>query len=314
MKKFIAFILSIAMINSISATAFATGDFTEETRPEIIGTIVHEEAVQLSQDYQPLKANTENQVTGLSTMSYVENADGSYTIYQYLNGVLTDQHTTIPGSGTVDHIYYNFDGTYTESTENVAAQQGIVPASMLRGAPDHVSIRDMGYMHYNHPWTGTIYSISVEIYDRYYMDSEFTFGKGTAKTLADWTTTILSVWAFTTNPVTIASCTIDFLSATGLLSKGLNALYTVAFTRTIPCTYANQTFYGTATAPNTNYPEGELEGTYAVVKNGNQTKTIREGYTVSSWGQSTFGRMMMYQVFGIDEAPTSWTNIDKQLL
>lgn len=309
MKKFFALILTLSMICSMSTTAFATSNSTGTTKAGIIGTIAHEETVQLTQEFQILSETT-GTTTGLSTMSYVENPDGSYTTYQYLDGVLTDKHTTIPGSGIVYHTYYNPDGTYTESTENVAAQQGIVPPSMLRGAPDHVSTRDMGYMHYYHSWTNTTYSISVEIYDRYYEDSEFTFGKGTAKTLADWTTTLLSVWSFSTNPATMLSLTIDFLSATGLLNKGLNAVYTVAFTRTIPCTYANQTFYGTATAPSTNYPEGELEGTYAVVKNGNQTKTIREGYTVSNWGESTFGRMMMYQVFGIDEAPTSWTNLD----
>ena len=66
----------------------------------------------------------------------------------------------------------------------------------------------------------------------------------------------------------------------------------------------------TAISPGTNYPEGELEGTYAVVENGSQLTIIREGYTVSSWGQSTFGRMMMYQVFSIDEAPTYWSNLD----
>lgn len=310
MKKFLTMILSLSIICSSSVTAFAANNFTNKTKEGIIGTVVREETVQISEECQTLGASMGNQTAALSTMSYLENADGSYTIYQYLNGVLTEKHSTIPGNGVVDHTYYNPDGTYFNVTENVAAQQGIVPAAMLRGVPDHISIRDMGYMRYNHPWTGTVYSISVEIYDRYYENNTFTFGIGTAKTLADWTATVLSVWAFAVNPITVASQIIGSLSSTGLLILGVNALYTVAFTKTIPCSYYNQTFYGTAISPGTNYPEGELEGTYAVVENGSQLTIIREGYTVSSWGQSTFGRMMMYQVFSIDEAPTYWSNLD----
>ncbi len=309
MKKFLALILSLSMICSMTPVAFAASPPTGKTRTGIVGVIVHEEATQLSQEHQLLRTSSEGQATGLSTMSYTENADGSYTTYQYLDGVLTDKHTTIPGSGIVNHTYYNLDGTYTEVTENVSAQQGIVSAAMFSGAPDHVSTRNMGYMHYDHIWTGTRYSISVEIYDRYYYDSEFTFGVGDAKTLADWTSALLAVWAFSVNPVTLASAIVGFLSATGLLNLGVDAIYTALFTQTIRCTYANQTFYGTATAPNTNYPVGELEGTYAVVKNGSQTETITEGYTAGDWGNRTFGRMMMYRVFGIDDAPTSWTNL-----
>lgn len=40
----------------------------------------------------------------------------------------------------------------------------------------------------------------------------------------------------------------------------------------------------------------------------NDIKT--EGYTVRDWGNASMGRWMMYKVFGIDEAPTSWTNLD----
>ncbi|MBR4210291.1 MAG: hypothetical protein IKQ96_08775 [Lachnospiraceae bacterium] len=309
MKKVLAIILSISLICSASTVVFATDNSTNKIRTGIIGTIAHEETVQLSEEYQSFSANTGNQ-TALSTMSYTENADGSYTIYQYLNGVLIEEHSTIPGNGIVDHTYYNPDGSYINVTENVALQQGKDPDAMLRGAPDHVSIRDMGYMRYNHPWTGTVYSISVEIYDRYYENSTFTFGVGTAKSLAEWTVTLLSVWDFIVNGASIALVILESLSATGLLVQGLNAIYTVAFTKTIPCSYYNQTFYGTATSPGTNYPEGVLEGTYAVVVDGSQTSIIREGYTVSSWGQSTFGRMMMYQVFSIDEAPTYWSNLD----
>lgn len=306
MKKLLALFLSLAMVLSMSSTSFAADASSSTSKAGIMGTVVHEEIVPISANYQTLSINTD-QASGLSIMSYVENEDGSFTTYQYLNGILTDEHTTTPGSGIVEHTYYNVDGTCTQSTENVAAEQGIISPEMLRGA--QASIRDMGYMHYKHHYTGTIYSISVEVYDRFYQNSSYRFGQGTAKTLAEWTNTLLSVWSYSVNPMTILSGTIGFLSATGLLQAGLNGVYTVLVTRVVSCDYSNQTFYGTATAPSSNYPEGILEGTYAVIHDNGQSKIIREGYTVSGWGTSPFGRAMMYKVFSIDEAPTSWTKL-----
>ncbi len=308
MKRFLSVVLSLVMIFSLSSPAFATA---ADANPNIIGTVYWENSVGSDSSRD---ADSSKQVKAIA--SYTKNSDGSYTTYQYMNGVLTDEHTTIPGSGIVYHTYYDADGTISKTTENVALDQNIpMSDASSRGAPTSVSIRDMGYMHYIHPWTDTRYSIFVKIQDEYYgeEDTEFTFRQGTARTLAEWTNTLLSVWSFETDPVTIISFAIGFLSATGVLVEILDGVYSVVITKTIPCTYNNQKFFGTATAPSTNYPEGYLQGTYAVIRNGNQSKSITEGYTVRSWGTNTFGRMMMYQVFGIDEAPTSWTNLDKSI-
>lgn len=118
------------------------------------------------------------------------------------------------------------------------------------------------------------------------------------------------MWAFATCGHKIAVEIIGFLSATNVLDEGLNGIYTALVTKSIPCSYNNQRFYGNATAPSTDYPEGFLVGTYAVVKNGTQSKVITGGYTVRDWGQPTFGRMMLYRVFGIDDTPTSWSNMN----
>lgn len=95
MRKFLALILTLSMICSMSTTAFATSNSAGTTRAGIIGTIAHEETVQLTQEFQTLSENTGTAV-GLSTMSYVENPDGSYTTYQYLDGVLFNKFSSVP--------------------------------------------------------------------------------------------------------------------------------------------------------------------------------------------------------------------------
>ena len=211
MKRFLSVLLSLSLVLGISSSALAA----EIHSSNIIGTIYWEETVDT-----PTMQNTNESESVTAVSSFTKNSDGSYTTYQYIDGTLTDKHTTIPGSGIVYHTYYESDGSVLETVENVALDQGLLPANTSsRGVPTNVSIRDMGYMHYYHSWTGKYYSIFVEIKDEYYgeEDTEFTFRQGTAKTLAEWTNTLLSVWAFTVNPMTILSGIIGFLSATGLL-------------------------------------------------------------------------------------------------
>ncbi len=146
MKKLISLVLVAAMFFTMSATAFATSTPTqgfsapsETTREGIIGTIVIEETCDVTTDVKTRSTST----SGTSTVSFVENVDGSFTVYQYINDVLTDEHTTIPGSGIVAHKYYNADGSISAKTENVSATQPPVLTTRT-DIPDSVSFRDMG--------------------------------------------------------------------------------------------------------------------------------------------------------------------------
>lgn len=307
MKKTVSLILCLALILTMSLPAFASSDISsEDTRVGIIGTIMHEESCEVSSSYAP---TTKGVTTGTSTVSYTENADGSYTFYQYLNDTLTDKHTTIPGSGIVERTKYNPDGTIMHYVENVSVQQNSTFSSKSTIIPDNISDRNMGYIHYYHSWSNTYYSLFVTVHEEYFEQRPYTFNKGAAQTLAGWTSTLIAVWLYFTNPQSIVSQILGWLDIAGVIDKGLNAVYTVLITRTITCNYSNQEFYGNATAPNANYPEGYLTGTYAVVNNNGQTTVITEGHTVTDWGQPTFGRLMLYQVFGMDEIPTSWSNL-----
>ena len=75
------------------------------------------------------------------------------------------------------------------------------------------------------------------------------------------------------------------------------------------CDFYNQEIHGTSTS-HSGYPHVVLDGTYAFVTINGETVVETEGYTVRSWGDPGMGRWMMYNLFGIDESPTSWTGLD----
>lgn len=81
-------------------------------------------------------------------------------------------------------------------------------------------------------------------------------------------------------------------------------------TRTVKCTYYNQSIRGVPTQPTGRGKEHTLTGTYCFLDVTGSTQIKTEGYTVRDWGNPSMGRWMMYNVFGIDESPTSWTNLN----
>lgn len=98
--------------------------------------------------------------------------------------------------------------------------------------------------------------------------------------------------------------------AYGILGLAVNKGYEVLITRKVPCYWYDQEIHGTPTAPTGRGSDRYLPGVLAYVDYGNGLEKRTEGYTVSTWGNAGMGRWMMYNVFGIDESPTSWTNID----
>lgn len=315
MKKFLCIIISLSMVLSISVNAFAAespdiGWKIEEptTAPGIEGIIFYQEN---SSDSNVSTKNSKTEI--VYTVSYTENSDGSYTVYQYENDTLIEEHTTTPNSGVVYHEIYNADGTVTESTEiikevteeiTLRAASNTCPYSKLAS---NSAVSSLGYMHYRNLLTNTIYSISCELVSEQHLGQSYTFGQGTAKSLADWTSALIAWFPFVINPVSIVSQVLVILQQTGVLSKGASSLITVLVTKTMVCDYYKQEIHGTSTS-HSGYPHVVLEGTYAAIKVNGVTEIQTEGYTVRDWGKSAFGRWMMYKVFGIDEAPTSWTN------
>lgn len=100
----------------------------------------------------------------------------------------------------------------------------------------------------------------------------------------------------------------------GILEKFATGVYSCILNRTIVCDYYNQEIHGDPTQPAGKGTSSRLNGVYAFVNYGSGPVVKTEGYTVRDWGNSAMGRQMMYEVFGIDEAPTSWSNLDTRSL
>lgn len=291
MKKLLSTILCLAMMLSLATPALAA---SSTTASGIRGEIIYQEG-----------GNSLSRSSPTVIVSSVKNRDGSYTICQYSNGVLQEEHTTVPGSGFVSSKIYNADGSVSPSQK--ITRQSTFSAAAARGS---TSTRPLGYMHYRNSFTQEIFSINCTVTDEQHINEPFTFYANTAWTLSELIADILSIWAFFANPASLAKQVIDMLSDVGLLEYALNGVISAVITKTVRCTYYNQSIRGVPTQPTGRGKEHTLTGTYCFLDVTGSTKIKTEGYTVRDWGNPSMGRWMMYNVFGIDEAPTSWTNLD----
>ena len=101
MKKLLSTILCLAMMLSLATPALAA---SSTTASGIRGEIIYQEG-----------GNSLSRSSPTVIVSSVKNQDGSYTICQYSNGVLQEEHTTVPGSGFVSSKIYNADGSVSPS-------------------------------------------------------------------------------------------------------------------------------------------------------------------------------------------------------
>lgn len=292
MKKLLSTILCLAMTFSLATPALAVS-FT--TASGIKGEIIYQEG-----------GSSLSRSSSSVTVSSVQNQDGSCTIFQYSNGVLQEEHTTVPGSGLVSSKIYNSDGTFSTS-QKITRPNTFSAAATARGS---TSTRPLGYMHYRNSFTQEIFSINCTVTDEQHINEPFTFYADTAWTLSELIANILSIWAFFANPASLAKQVIDMLSDVGLLEYALNGVISAMITETVRCTYYNQSIRGVPTQPTGRGKEHTLTGTYCFLDVTGSSNIRTEGYTVRDWGNASMGRWMMYNVFGIDNAPTSWTNLD----
>lgn len=323
MKKIISVVLAITCVMSLTVPVVAVEDRTN-TAWEIDAVSAAGIEGQIIYQYTTADAGIASfsGESGSETIvSYTENDDGTYTIFQYMDGVLTEEHTTAPGSGVVERKIYNTDGSFTETIEvtREVSMSGSVSSTVIPLASGHTCSQsklasnsakyNLGYMNYIHPITHTVYSINCDVISEQHLGQSYTFRAGTAKTLSDWTSTLLSVFPIYKKAAVMITKFIAFAQGTGVLSDAIGGAITAIVTKTMFCDFYNQEIHGTATS-HTGYPHVILKGTYAFVTINGETQIKTEGYTVRQWGNASMGRWMMYKVFGIDEAPSSWSNLN----
>ena len=246
-------------------------------------------------------------------MSYEEHTDGSITFYQYKQGVLSEETTTMPGSGIVYRTRYGSGGPISDTTVTKPAGTAVIqpqanndPYSDL--SPSATS-RPLGYMHYLLPSSGEAFSIDCYVIDERHENETYTIYEGASERLSTLISLIISVFGFSYRAVEIAGEIFDFLDDTAKVFFDSEGLVHALVTETVVCNYNNQEIHGDSTS-HSGRPHGRLDGTYVYVENSDgDYRIITEGYTVRDWGNPGMGRMMMLQVFGIDATPSSWTNL-----
>lgn len=292
--------LIVALLFSFSLPALAA----TKQNYNINGTIIFETGSTLN----------ESEAQPYVVISVEEHQDGSITIYQYEDGSLIEEHLTAPGSGVVTHTYYNNDGTIVSNVE-ITKENNYEITPYLNNDPysnlaSSASKRPLGYMHYRQPFNQTLYSTECYVIDEEHLNQEYTFYTGVADTLSGWIARIVSIFLFYVGGANIALEIIGGLGAFGVFDGAVSGVMTVLITKTIRCNYYNQEIHGDSTS-HTGYKHVRLDGTYAFVTVDGDTQIITEGFTVRDWGTNKLGREMMYKMYGIDENPTSWTNLDK---
>lgn len=300
MKKFLFSMLATTLVLSLSLPATAA---VEVSTGEVIGDIFYKDFV--TENGVVTSSVTDEQAIPATILSSVNNPDGSITIYEYENDVLIEAHTTTPGSGRIDSVYYDATGKTKTETEFTKVQTRVDT-----NIPDEVHFRDIGYVHYRNSITNTIFSIDCSLREGWFKEREYTFNKGVSQRLGKWTAAIISVYYFHNSAEKMAEKIVSGATSYGILEKLATGLYSCVLNRTVVCDYYNQEIHGTPTQPSGQGKSARLDGVYAFVDYGSGYEIKTEGYTVRDWGNSSMGRQMMHSVFGIDEAPTSWTNLD----
>lgn len=172
----------------------------------------------------------------------------------------------------------------------------------------------LGNMRYRGLMSGDVsYSIYCYAVDDPMASTEYTFNKNVGKTVSGWVSFILTIYfhsgAAAAATVSVAKQVFALLFELGIVSPIIGGIATILISKTVECTYSMQEIHGSCDSHD-NYGHVVIEGgIYARTTTESTSRLLTEGYTVNLWGDAALGRWMMWNMFGIDERPTSWTNL-----
>lgn len=277
MKKFLSIILSLVMVFSLSATAFATSS-NEDTLLEL---------------------NTE---VGQIKLTYTEDAAGNISMFEYRDNALYVKTKYTPGNT----YYERLDATQSQSRSIQSNWEVVDFSNSITELPPPIMLfadntRHIGYMHYNNVYTGQILSIKCHV-DEWYNSGKKVLVSGTYGTLVDLATFIVGGIGL---PAAIGSGVAATLLYAGVVAWVGGVLKTAVSTE-VTANVIDQRIYGVCTS-HSGKPTGDLGDAKIIYVTSNNSsyagETFYEGYTTHMWGTGELGRMMFWKVFGVEYTP-----------
>lgn len=253
-------------------------------------------------------------------VTYSSNVDGSYSIHQYHNGIKYETYTVIPGSGfyTKDAL----DNEVATSEEVIITDSSLYAVHMNCNNDFNPPVKSLSYT-ISYAYWGTaryeaIYApwepiMEVDCYKDKIINPQTSFQLSDHySSLSELIAAVVSVIVTSVFPVTTVASAI----ANGLIAEGVfaivNGVITGSFDNYTNVTANVEELYIKAQPG----PESEKDGrtvyyesykaTVTASNIGINGKVFTSGWQESDWGNLTFGRLLFYNVFGVEVHPTEW--------
>lgn len=302
MKKLISIILVVSIVFCMSSVAFA--DYDDEVAAYAGETMLMDK----SEDNG-------------GYVTYSSNADGSYSIHQYYDGVKYETYTVIPGSG-----FYTKDALSNEATtsksEVIITDSSLYAIHMNSVNSLTSEVQPLSYTISYSYWGSARYEAEyapwepimvVDCYKDKIINPETDFPLSDHySNLSEFIAAIISVVVTSFFPVTTVATAI----ANGFIAEGVFAIidgaikgafdnFTNVTARVEELYIKAQPGSGSEKDGNTVYYES-YKATVTASNVGINGKVLTNGWQESDWGNLTFGRLLFYDVFGVEVHPTEW--------
>ena len=285
MKKFIALLLTMTMFFAFCVPAYANSPY------DVSGSNANGEisCLKLIADIGEIE------------ITYLEGEDGVTYMYEYHNGVLYETTRFVEGNTYFERSFAS-SSRAASNWEVVDFSDRIVATPSTFAARN--TVRDLGYMHYRSPYSGELSSIFCYVSESVNDDARVRVS-GTLGTLVEAAAFVAGALGI---PASLGTGIISAFVYAEVISL-INGIAQAVVSTTVSANVISQTIHGNSTTHSK--PEGILTGTIAFVKTDSSKfagQYFYDGYTTSDWRTDNLGRMMFWQVYGVENVPTSWSS------
>ena len=302
MKKLISIILVVSIVFCMSSVAFA--DYDDEVAACAGETMLMDK----SEDNG-------------GYVTYSSNADGSYSIHQYYDGVKYETYTVIPGSGFYTKDALSNEATTSES-EVIITDSSLYAIHMNSVNSLTSEVQPLSYTISYSYWGSARYEAEyapwepimvVDCYKDKIINPETDFLLSDHYSdLAELISAIAS--AILTSfipPIPIAKGIAEAFIATQIF-RIINGAIKAIFDNFTDVTARVEELYIKAQPGSGSEKDGDTvyyesyKATVTASNVGMNGKVLTNGWQESDWGNLTFGRLLFYDVFGVEVHPTEW--------